>query len=279
MDSPTIAIHVILQDTINAINQDEANQSRLYCSIAQPYVGNQNIKYHRGIGNLTTIHRPITSFRKLANASNRYTQSQQSGTTSSSAKQESSQTDMENNNNYPATSLYELVTRNQDLKKMGWYWGSISPDFASELVKNEPDGTFLVRDSSSDFYIFSMTFKLENQVHHTRIEHSSGYFSFGRSRKFYCTTMVDFIEQAIESSRNGTLLFFLHRDPEMMGPVEFRMIPLSRMNGSYSLKHLCRFAILPYVRKSKINDLCLPECLKDYLYEPYRSSGPKPNEI
>lgn len=166
------------------------------------------------------------------------------------------------------------------LKKMGWYWGSISPDYATKLLENEQDGSFLVRDSSSECYIFSMTFKLDGQVHHARIEHSKGHFSFGRSPKFFCTTIVDFIEQAIEFSHNGDLLFFLHRDPSMEGPVRFRMIPFSRLcqsslKGSMmtSLKHMSRFAILPYVRRDRICELTIPECLREYLYEPFLNSN------
>jgi len=62
------------------------------------------------------------------------------------------------------------------LKRMGWYWGSISPEYASKLLENEQDGSFLVRDSSSECYIFSMTFKLEGEIHHTRIEHCKGLY-------------------------------------------------------------------------------------------------------
>lgn len=71
----------------------------------------------------------------------------------------------------------ENITLDQqmrELKKMGWYWGSIGPDFACKLLEFEPDGTFLVRDSSSECYIFSMTFKLDGNVHHSRIEHTNG---------------------------------------------------------------------------------------------------------
>lgn len=159
------------------------------------------------------------------------------------------------------------------LKKMGWYWGSISPEYAAKLLDDEQDGSFLVRDSTSECHIFSMTYKLDGQIHHTRIEHSKGYFSFGRSPKFFCPTIVDFIEQAIEYSHNGKRLFFLHRDPSMEGPIRFRMIPLSRLKGTSSLKHLCRFAILPYVRRNKISELAVPECLREYLYEPFNNQN------
>lgn len=181
-----------------------------------------------------------------------------------------------NKNENDNTSFFMDGALNSDespmrrLKRMGWYWGSISPDYASRLLENEQDGSSLIRDSSSECYIFSMTFKLKGQVHHTRIEHSKGQFSFGRSfSKFYHTTIVDFTEQAIEYSHNGHLMFFLHRDPTMEGPVRLRMIPLSRLKATSSLKHMCRFAILPYVRRDKINQLAVPECLREYLNEPY----------
>lgn len=81
-----------------------------------------------------------------------------------------------NNNTVPSQMASEDLSEPslRRLKKMGWYWGSISPEFASKLLENEQDGSFLVRDSSSECYIFSMTFRLEGQIHHARIEHSKG---------------------------------------------------------------------------------------------------------
>lgn len=156
---------------------------------------------------------------------------------------------------------------------MGWYWGSISPEFACKLLEDERDGTFLVRDSSSECYIFSMTFKLEGQIRHVRIDHSNGLFSFGPNPKavFICGNIVEFIEQAVEFSQNGELLFFLHRDPALEGPVRLQMSPLSRLSNMISLKHMSRSAILPYIRKDKINELSLPDCLRSYLLEPFHS--------
>lgn len=80
------------------------------------------------------------------------------------------------NNNISHSNLMVIDTPTRRLKKMGWYWGSISPDYASKLLEDEQDGTFLVRDSSSECYIFSMTFKLDGQIHHARIEHCKGEY-------------------------------------------------------------------------------------------------------
>lgn len=85
----------------------------------------------------------------------------------------------------------------------GWYWGPISSEAAEKLLKNEPDGSFIVRDSSDDHYIFSLTFKLNNSVRHVRIEQDQGTFSFGSCAKFKSRTIMEFIENAVESSRSG----------------------------------------------------------------------------
>lgn len=85
------------------------------------------------------------------------------------------------NNNINHTNLMVIDSPMRRLKKMGWYWGSISPDYASKLLEDEQDGTFLVRDSSSECYIFSMTFKLDGQIHHARIEHCKGWYKIIQS--------------------------------------------------------------------------------------------------
>lgn len=62
----------------------------------------------------------------------------------------------------------------EKVKDCGWYWGPISGDKAEKLLANEPDGSFIVRDSSDEHYIFSLTFKVNGTVRHVRIEHDQG---------------------------------------------------------------------------------------------------------
>lgn len=127
---------------------------------------------------------------------------------------------------------------------------------AEKLLETEPCGSFLVRDSSDEHYIFSLTFKLDGLVRHVRIEHDQGIkktyfsiliwfaflgnFSFGSLQKFRSTTIVDFIESAVEHSRSGRFLFFLHRRP-VMGPIRVQLLhPVSRFKRVQSLRHHCR---------------------------------------
>ncbi len=59
----------------------------------------------------------------------------------------------------------------------GWYWGPLSWDDAESRLANKPDGSFLVRDSSDDRYILSLSFRSQGTTHHTRIEHYKGEYS------------------------------------------------------------------------------------------------------
>ncbi|XP_034489909.1 putative uncharacterized protein DDB_G0277255 isoform X2 [Drosophila innubila] len=154
----------------------------------------------------------------------------------------------------------------EKVKDYGWYWGPLSSEAAEKVLSNEPDGSFIVRDSSDDHYIFSLSFKLNNCVRHVRIEQDQGTFSFGSYAKFKSQTITEFIEKAVEHSRSGRYLFFLHRRPEH-GPMRVQLTnPVSRFKHVQSLQHMCRFVILKAViRKDLIQTLPLPRRLLDYL--------------
>lgn len=67
-----------------------------------------------------------------------------------------------------------------------------------------------------------------------------GNFSFGSCAKFKSQTIVEFIENAVEHSRSGRYLFFLHRRP-VIGPVRVQLLhPVSRFKQVQSLQHMCR---------------------------------------
>ncbi|XP_015602425.1 uncharacterized protein LOC107271221 [Cephus cinctus] len=157
----------------------------------------------------------------------------------------------------------------EKVKDYGWYWGPISGEAAEKILSNEPDGSFIVRDSSDDHYIFSLSFRLNSCVRHVRIEHDQGNFSFGSCTKFKSHTIVDFIENAVEHSRSGRYLFFLHRRP-VLGPMRVQLLhPVSRFKQVQSLQHTCRFVILKMVRRDLIPTLPLPRRLIDYLSTPH----------
>ncbi|KAL4717503.1 hypothetical protein ACJJTC_000652 [Scirpophaga incertulas] len=160
--------------------------------------------------------------------------------------------------------IMDFATSLQKVKDYGWYWGPISVEAAEKILSNEPDGSFIVRDSSDDHYIFTLTFKL-NGLRHVRIEHDQGNFCFGGCTMFKAQTIVEFIENAVETSRSGRYLFFLNLRP-VLGPVRVQLLyPVSRFKRVQSLQHMCRFVILKYVRRDLIPRLPLPRRLLDYL--------------
>ncbi|XP_063837524.1 uncharacterized protein LOC135086680 [Ostrinia nubilalis] len=161
-------------------------------------------------------------------------------------------------------TVMDFATSLQKVKDYGWYWGPISVEAAEKILSNEPDGSFIVRDSSDDHYIFTLTFKL-NGLRHVRIEHDQGNFCFGGCTMFKAQTIVEFIENAVETSRSGRYLFFLNLRP-VLGPVRVQLLyPVSRFKRVQSLQHMCRFVILKYVRRDLISSLPLPRRLVDYL--------------
>ncbi|XP_063706882.1 uncharacterized protein LOC134835831 [Culicoides brevitarsis] len=166
-----------------------------------------------------------------------------------------------------AARTMDFATNIEKVKEYGWYWGPISSEAAEKILSTEPDGSFIVRDSSDDHYIFSLTFKLDGVVRHVRIEQDQGLFSFGLCAKFTSRTIMEFIENAVETSRSGRYLFFLHRRPEH-GPMRVQLThPVSRFKHIQSLQHMCRFVILKSLngRKDLIQMLPLPRRILDYL--------------
>lgn len=170
---------------------------------------------------------------------------------------------------YERETSMDFATSIEKVKDYGWYWGPTSGEVAEKILSNEPDGSFIVRDSSDDHYIFSLTFKLNGFVRHVRIEHDQGNFSFGSCTKFKSHTIVEFVENAVEHSRSGRYLFFLHRRP-ILGPMRVQLLhPVSRFKQVQSLQHMARFVILKMVRRDLIHKLPLPRRLIDYLNTPH----------
>lgn len=56
----------------------------------------------------------------------------------------------------------------------GWYWGFLSWDEVEIKFLNKFDGSFLVRDSLDERYIFSLFFNMNGYVYYIRIEYYKG---------------------------------------------------------------------------------------------------------
>ncbi|XP_076065582.1 uncharacterized protein LOC143039430 [Oratosquilla oratoria] len=155
-----------------------------------------------------------------------------------------------------------------NLAKFGWYWGPISRSKAEEKLADQPDGAFLVRDSSDDKYLLSLSFRSYGKTLHTRIEHSNGWFSFYPHPELEGhMSLVGLIEHCVSHSSNGVFCYSRARAPGSPSfPVRFTK-PISRFTQVRSLQYLCRFVIRQYTRVDHIEELPLPPRIKGYLEE------------
>lgn len=169
-----------------------------------------------------------------------------------------------------ASSCYkDFMESMRQLKDVGWYWGPLIWEEAEAKLANKAEGSFLVRDSSDERYILSLSFKHQGRVHHTRIEHHRGQFSFWSQPESHGkSTIKDFIEQCVDNSRNGRFLYFIRPSAPGAPPLPIHLLhPVSRFAQMRSLQHMCRFAILQMVRRDHIDDLPVPTRIKKYLQE------------
>ncbi|XP_074646058.1 uncharacterized protein LOC141902297 [Tubulanus polymorphus] len=164
--------------------------------------------------------------------------------------------------------IWSLTKELLKLSRFGWYWGPLTRVEAEEKLSLQPNGAFLVRDSSDDRYLLSLSFRSNERTLHTRIEHCNGMFSFYAQPELEgYTSIVDLIEHSMNDSLSGVFCYSRARTPgEPSFPVRLTK-PVSRFTQVRSLQYLCRFVIRQFTRLDHIQKLPLPNQIKGWLEE------------
>ncbi|XP_015269823.1 PREDICTED: suppressor of cytokine signaling 4 [Gekko japonicus] len=135
------------------------------------------------------------------------------------------------------------------------YWGVMDKYAAEALLDGKPEGTFLLRDSAQEDYLFSVSFRRYSRSLHARIEQWNHNFSF------------DAHDPCVFHSPDITGLLEHYKDPSSCMFFEpLLSTPLNR-TFPFSLQHICRTVICNHTTYDGIDALPVPPSVKLYLKE------------
>ncbi|CAE1232676.1 SOCS5 [Acanthosepion pharaonis] len=146
-----------------------------------------------------------------------------------------------------------LVPELQQIANCSFYWGVMDRYEAEKLLENKAEGTFLLRDSAQEDFLFSVSFRRYGRSLHARIEQWNHKFSF------------DSHDPGVYAARTVCHLIEHYKDPSCCMFFEPMLtLPLNR-TFPFSLQHLCRAAICSLITYDKVTCLPLPASLKEFL--------------
>ncbi|XP_060520728.1 suppressor of cytokine signaling 5 [Cylas formicarius] len=151
--------------------------------------------------------------------------------------------------------IHCLVPDLLSITNCSFYWGKMDRYEAERLLEGKPEGTFLLRDSAQEEFLFSVSFRKYGRSLHARIEQWNHRFSFDSHDPgvFTSDTVCGLIEHYKDPS---SCMFF---EPMLTWPLH--------RNFTFSLQHLARATIVNRLAYDNINQLQLPKTLKTYLKE------------
>ncbi|KAG9265341.1 suppressor of cytokine signaling 5-like [Astyanax mexicanus] len=151
--------------------------------------------------------------------------------------------------------IHCLVPDLLEITNLPCYWGVMDRYEAETLLEGKPEGTFLLRDSAQEDYLFSVSFRRYGRSLHARIEQWNHNFSFDvhDPSVFHAPTVTGLLEHYKDPN---SCMFF---EPLLSNPIH-RTQP-------FSLQHVCRAVISSCTTYDGISALPIPNALKEHLKE------------
>ena len=153
--------------------------------------------------------------------------------------------------------MHCLVPDQRGIMNLTFYWGNIDRCEADKILHNKPEGTFLLRDSSQEKILFSVSYRRYGFTLHARIQQWKHKFSFVPYYYYYNTRYYSC------DTISGLLG---HYNTDYMWFEPMLTIPFPRTNPP-SLQQLTRSVICTQTTYDDTNILELPRFMKDYLQE------------
>nr|XP_023024843.1 suppressor of cytokine signaling 5 [Leptinotarsa decemlineata]XP_023024844.1 suppressor of cytokine signaling 5 [Leptinotarsa decemlineata]XP_023024845.1 suppressor of cytokine signaling 5 [Leptinotarsa decemlineata]XP_023024846.1 suppressor of cytokine signaling 5 [Leptinotarsa decemlineata] len=151
--------------------------------------------------------------------------------------------------------IHCLVPDLLTITNCSFYWGKMDRYEAERLLDGKPEGTFLLRDSAQEEFLFSVSFRKYGRSLHARIEQWNHKFSFDSHDPGVYTS--DTVYGLIEHYKDPSSCMFF--EPLLTWPLHRKF--------TFSLQHLARASIVSRLTYDNINHLQLPKTLKTYLKE------------
>lgn len=152
-----------------------------------------------------------------------------------------------------ADYIHCLVPDLDKITSCCFYWGKMDRFEAEKLLDGKPEGTFLLRDSAQEEFLFSVSFRKYGRSLHARIEQFNHEFSF------------DSHDPGVYTADTVTGLLEHYKDPSCVMFFEPMLtLPLHR-NFVFSLQELSRATIVSNTNYDGIDKLDVPRMIKSYL--------------
>lgn len=146
----------------------------------------------------------------------------------------------------------------EELSQCGWYWGKLNRASAQKRLAQKENGSFLVRDSQTEQYQFTVSFRSSGITLHCRIDYLNNYWSLsGLTSPAKCESLIELIEDAMKKSEYG-IIGLVKQNSSLTPPFPVRLLkPINRFYEVTSLQHLCRFTIRQHIGSKDIESLPL----------------------